>query len=49
VVTLLPSHAHSSPVQAAYVPYQDSKLTMLLSSGLGGNSKTAVLVACSRY
>jgi kinesin family protein 5 len=31
----------------AYVPYQDSKLTMLLSSGLGGNSKTAVLVACS--
>ena len=30
-----------------YVPYQDSKLTMLLSSGLGGNSKTAVLIACS--
>jgi kinesin family member 5 len=30
-----------------YVPYQDSKLTMLLSAGLGGNSKTAVIV-CSR-
>jgi hypothetical protein len=29
---------------AAYVPYQDSKLTMLLSTGLGGDSKTSVIV-----
>lgn len=32
--------------QALYVPYQDSKLTMLLSEGLGGNSKTSIIV-CS--
>merc|ERR1711871_1056938 len=32
---------------AAYVPYQDSKLTMLLSAGLGGNSKTSVIVCGS--
>lgn len=29
-----------------YVPYQDSKLTMLLSEGIGGNSKTSILI-CS--
>lgn len=29
-----------------YVPYQDSKLTMLLSDGLGGNSKTSIML-CS--
>ena len=28
----------------SYVPYADSKLTMILSEGLGGNSKTAVVV-----
>lgn len=27
-----------------YVPYQDSKLTMLLSTGLGGDSKTSVII-----
>jgi len=27
-----------------FVPYADSKLTMMLSSGLGGDSKTAVIV-----
>lgn len=27
-----------------YVPYQDSKLTMLLSEGLGGNSKTSIII-----
>ena len=32
---------------APYVPYQDSKLTMLLSSGLGGNCKTNILVCGS--
>lgn len=30
-----------------YIPYQDSKLTMLLSSALGGNSKTLVIVTAS--
>jgi hypothetical protein len=27
-----------------YVPYQDSKLTMILSEGLSGNSKTSIIV-----
>ena len=31
----------------AYCPYQDSKLTMLLSSGLGGDCKTSILVTSS--
>jgi len=30
-----------------YVPYQDSKLTMLLSSGLGGDSNTVVMICAS--
>ena len=31
-----------------YVPYAASKLTMLLSSGLGGNSKTSVIVCAGQ-
>lgn len=31
-----------------HVPYQDSKLTTLLSSALGGDSKTVVLVAAAQ-
>jgi hypothetical protein len=30
--------------RSSYIPYQDSKLTMLLSEGLGGNSKTSLIV-----
>ena len=33
--------------KSLYVPYQDSKLTMLLSAGLGGDSKTSVVVCGS--
>ena len=33
--------------KATYVPYQDSKLTMLLSPALGGDSKTSVVVCGS--
>jgi len=30
--------------KSKYVPFQDSKLTLLLSTGLGGNSKTSIIV-----
>ena len=30
--------------KASFVPYTDSKLTMLLSTGLGGDSKTSIIV-----
>lgn len=33
--------------RAAHVPYRDSKLTRLLASSLGGNSKTAVIATVS--
>lgn len=33
--------------RASYVPFQDSKLTMLLSEGIGGNSKTSVIVCAN--
>lgn len=33
--------------KSCYCPYQDSKLTMLLSQGLGGNSKTSVIICGS--
>eukprot|EP01033_Poteriospumella_lacustris_P012067 gene12067-8622_t len=33
--------------QSPYVPYQDSKLTMLLSDGLGGNCKTSIIVCAN--
>ena len=33
--------------EATYVPYQDSKLTMLLSEGLGGNCKTSIIVCAA--
>lgn len=31
-----------------YIPYADSKLTMLLSPGLGGNSKTAMIICAGQ-
>lgn len=37
-----------SIIQGRYVPYANSKLTALLSSGLGGNSKTAVIVCAAQ-
>ena len=34
-------------LKASYVPFQDSKLTMLLSDGLGGDSKTTIIICGS--
>jgi hypothetical protein len=34
--------------RGAHVPFANSKLTMLLASGLGGNSKTSVIVCASQ-
>mmetsp|Transcript_20309 Transcript_20309/g.42340 ORF Transcript_20309/g.42340 Transcript_20309/m.42340 type:complete len:753 (+) Transcript_20309:60-2318(+) len=34
--------------KSQYVPYGDSKLTLLLSSGLGGDSKTSVVVCTAQ-
>merc|ERR1712190_531025 len=33
--------------KAAHIPFRDSKLTMLLASSLGGNSRTAIICAIS--
>jgi len=38
------THPDAAPI---YVPYQDSKLTLLLSEGLGGNSKTALVATAT--
>lgn len=34
-------------LKSQYVPFQDSKLTMLLSAGLGGDSKTTIVICGS--
>jgi hypothetical protein len=34
--------------ESNYVPYSDSKLTLLLSSGLGGDSKSSVIVCAAQ-
>ena len=38
---------HALTVNSEHVPYRDSKLTRLLQESLGGNFKTALIVACS--
>ena len=38
---------HLKDSRHSYVPYQDSKLTMLLSQGLGGDSKTSVIICAA--
>lgn len=36
------------PVSTQHIPYANSNLTMILASGLGGNSKTSVIVCASQ-
>lgn len=31
----------------SHVPYRDSKLTMILTDALGGNSKTTLIICCN--
>ena len=33
--------------QRLHIPFNDSKLTMLLANSLGGNSKTSIIVTCT--
>merc|ERR1719440_1414685 len=35
--------------KSRHIPYRDSKLTFILKDSLGGNSKTALIVACSPH
>jgi hypothetical protein len=50
ITALHTQQRHYSKHNAAkvYVPFSDSRLTQLLSAGLGGNSKTVVMVCCSK-
>jgi kinesin family protein 5 len=34
--------------RAGHVPYRDSKLTMILMEALGGNSKTTLIICCTK-
>ena len=41
------SHQANNPKKKVFVPYRDSKLTQILQSALGGNSKTIMVAALS--
>jgi hypothetical protein len=45
VISMLSSKAEKLNEQAKYIPFRDSKLTMLLQDSLGGTSK-ALMIAC---
>jgi kinesin family protein 12 len=45
VISMLASKDSASKLNAKYIPYRDSKLTMLLQDSLGGTSK-ALMIAC---
>lgn len=45
VISMLSSDKKSLAANQKYIPYRDSKLTMLLMDSLGGTSK-ALMIAC---
>jgi hypothetical protein len=44
----LKSCAEALSRRSQHIPYANSKLTMMLDSGLGGNSKTSIIVCASQ-
>ena len=45
VISMLSNEKNASKLNQKYIPYRDSKLTMLLMDSLGGTSK-ALMIAC---
>lgn len=45
VISMLSSKQSAAKLNHKYIPYRDSKLTMLLQDSLGGTSK-ALMIAC---
>lgn len=47
VIEILADNCNKKEKEKAFVPYRDSKLTFILRSALGGNSRTAMICAIS--
>jgi len=45
VISMLSSKESAAKLKEMYIPYRDSKLTMLLQDSMGGTSK-ALMIAC---